>query len=180
MYCVIKSSRDLYPAIVGFVGEKFASSYLQIVRNKPAFIVWHDRSGIDTGTCLALESFQSSVTVDFLRQRFALTRIRLLLPSALTPPPPATPPTVAGPPFSNDAALSRPPYLYLSIFFSLHSRHAYVCTEYKGIKRGKRLYRELLRCLARRGAQNDDGAGRRFSISHLGGPDYRPSGYVKS
>ena len=45
---------------------------------------------------------------------------------------------------------SRLSYLYLSIFFSLHSRHAYVCIEYKGIKRGKRLYRELLRCLARR------------------------------
>lgn len=69
----------------------------------------------------------------------------------------------------------RPPYLYLSIFFSLHSRHAYVCTEYKGIKRGKRLYQELLRCSARDGRNGN--AGRRFSISHLGGPDYRPSGY---
>lgn len=132
----------IYTAAVGFVGEKFASSYLWIARNKLAFIVWHDRSGIDTGTCSALEIFQSSVTVDFLRQRFALTRIFLFFPSSFTPVTPSSRRRL------QRRCRSRLSYLY--IFFSLHSRHAYVCTEYKGIKGGKRLYRELLRCLAER------------------------------
>lgn len=125
----------------GFVSGKFASWYLRVVRNKLAFIVWHDRSGIDTRTCSALEIFQSSVTVDFLRQRFALTRILLLFPASLSGE------------LSSRRRLRRrcrSPYLYLSIFFSLYSRHVYVCTEYKGAKKEeKRLYRELRR-LARR------------------------------
>lgn len=131
-----------------YVDDKSASSYFWIARNKLAFIVWHDRSRIDTGTCSALESFQSSVTVDFLRQRFALTRILLLPLSTFTPADPSGPS-----PFSSSATTplsSCPPYLHLSIFFFLHSRHAYVCTKrIKGTERGEKLYRELLRGVAR-------------------------------
>jgi len=120
--------------ILPLADGKSASSYLWIAPNKLEFIVWHDRSRIDTGTCSALESFQSSVTVDFLRQRFALTRI-LLLPLPTFTPATAPPPSLFSP--SDDAALV---VLLICTYlsFSSHTRNTCTCARRESWGNGKR------------------------------------------